>query len=72
MADGTGVAATTDKGTSTAADGASEKASKPSPSNDSDQDIRRHPKYGFQYEVRRYNALYHVSQPSCFHVKHDV
>lgn len=24
------------------------------------KDIRRHPKYGFYYEVKRYNALYHV------------
>lgn len=26
------------------------------------KDIRRHPKYGFLYEVRRYNQLHHVSR----------
>lgn len=25
------------------------------------KDIRKHPKYSFLYEVRRYNTLYHVS-----------
>lgn len=26
-----------------------------------EKDIRRHPKYPFSYEVRKYNDLYHVS-----------
>lgn len=66
MADATDVTSTTsttDKEVSngTALDIASKDVEKPNSKNELGKDIRRHPKYGLLYEVRRYNALYHVS-----------